>query len=402
MIDKIKFFIKKCVNLCLCITYIIPRSKDIVVCGGWFGKKFSDNSKAMYLFLKEHQKELNIKHLFFVVKDHTLYEELKNKGVEVLMANSPKGIWYQLRAKYHIVDQGLVDVVNWTSIGARRINLWHGFPMKKIRNYIKFNHMTIDEVIAMTKKQPEVGNWHQTYNLVQSQKQLELHQYAFGFEKQYFIKSLYPRIFYMMECIKPMPLSFDESYLETLKSTNKKIIGYFPTFRDRVENNDECVQFISTLEAYAKVHDAIVLTKMHFASKTNFKIKNSEVVINLDDKCDVYDYLKFVDVLISDYSSLVFDYLYLNKPMIYYAFDLDFYKYSDRGLLFEYEKITAGEIVYDKKEINDVLDKALNHPNDYMHLYQDKKQQLMEIIYDKQPLEINSLFDLWKQIEKIK
>ena len=73
---------------------------------------------------------------------------------------------------------------------------------------------------------------------------------------------------------------------------------------------------------------------------------------------DVNDLLIVTDILITDYSSVIFDYLLLNKPIIYYAYDLELYK-QERGLYYDFEDYIYGLVAYNMDE----LIKAIKKPD---------------------------------------
>lgn len=79
---------------------------------------------------------------------------------------------------------------------------------------------------------------------------------------------------------------------------------------------------------------------------------------------DISDLMIISDVLITDYSSVLFDYLNLKKPMIFFAHDLEHYRDIERGFYLEYDKL-PGPIVKDGKD----LLKAIKDINNYWKKY---------------------------------
>ena len=73
-------------------------------------------------------------------------------------------------------------------------------------------------------------------------------------------------------------------------------------------------------------------------------------VINISEYSDANDILTVTDLLITDYSSIIFDYSLLNKPMLFYAYDLEEYLY-DRNFYYEYESFVPGPIARTNEEI---------------------------------------------------
>ena len=402
MLFSLKQYIKFLINKLLCLTKVLPRCDSNVVIGGWMGNRFSDNSKAMYLFLYEHKKMLNIKNICYITKNKKIYDYLNKQGYPCQMYRSLKGIWAQLRAKYHIVDQGGgVDLNKYCSMGAVKVNLWHGFPLKKIGYHVTYPNLSLNEIIEKTNAKIELSGWNKFYNIVLSEKQMELQQYAFGLEDKLMLKGVYPRTLYMLDKMSPFVLDVDHPILEmihNIKNTNKQIIAYFPTFRDNQKQNFQCVKCIQYLDQFASDHDSVILTKLHLASGLDLTFEENENVINLDSMSDLYDYLKYVDILITDYSSISFDYILFQRPIVYYAFDLEYYQASDRGFLFEYETMCAGDIVKSLNELGKSLDSVMANQNDYLRRYQAKTERIINIVYDHKIPDLDDLFTLWNEI----
>ena len=75
---------------------------------------------------------------------------------------------------------------------------------------------------------------------------------------------------------------------------------------------------------------------------------------------DVYTFLSEVDILITDYSSIYFDYLLWERPIIFFPYDLEYYRDEDRGLIFEYDEYTPGPKIFNAKELENVLSKGID------------------------------------------
>ena len=114
--------------LILYLSCLFPRSSDIYVFGAWFGNKFLDNTKYLYLYF---EKKVPGK-IIWITKNKKILIEMKKDGHNVFMHNSIGGIWYQLRAKYFFICSGYQDVSEELTGNAITINLWHGIPLKKI------------------------------------------------------------------------------------------------------------------------------------------------------------------------------------------------------------------------------------------------------------------------------
>lgn len=171
---------------------------------------------------------------------------------------------------------------------------------------------------------------------------------AFNLSPERYIHGMYPRNYYLSHDI-PLLLDKEKEIIKrliSLQEKGKRILFYLPTFRKEqipflgTNNEEERHRFFDLL----KGNDYIMVSKMHFygAMTNHDKINEAdESVINLPPETDIYPFLKMADILITDYSSVLFDFLYLDRPIICYAYDMNQYKQNDRGLLLDYEKLPA-------------------------------------------------------------
>lgn len=139
--------------------------------------------------------------------------------------------------------------------------------------------------------------------------------------------------------------------------SNKKVILYAPTFREY--NKDKCNNCIMTLpinvdkwsKKLGKTH--ILLIRAHYEVVTDMSVDNS-FVINVSAYPNLNDLMLASDILISDYSSIFFDYSILGRPMIPYCYDYE--KYSkERGMYFDIRQALCCSIENEDELINEIL-----------------------------------------------
>ncbi|CDG65347.1 MAG: hypothetical protein PWQ15_982 [Methanobacterium sp.] len=109
---------------------------------------------------------------------------------------------------------------------------------------------------------------------------------------------------------------------------------------------------------------------MHYCGLNKEKIKNHKydriyLLQDEDINQDVYKILPFTDYLITDYSSVYFDYMLLNKPIIFAPFDIDDYIKNDREFYYNYNDVTPGPKAYNWKEVLKYINKIVREPNRY-------------------------------------
>ncbi|MBR3696941.1 MAG: CDP-glycerol glycerophosphotransferase family protein [Clostridia bacterium] len=345
------------------LTFWIPQNQKRILIGLWRGDRFADNARYCYYEL-ERIKGLEV---YLLVNDKNIYNSLKKLNLNVVKKYSFKSIYLHLTSKYHIIDQDHKGLLGYLSVNAIRLNLWHGLPFKKIwkldleskqkKNKIAFFIEKVNQTIRRwCKGYCSVGRWY-VFKLLTPSK----YDWDFLFSKCVFsnlVKPLYcnyPRVDYLQDRIGSDLLEIEEEYLKQIKNAKnngKKIIFYAPTFRDSADTKilgtneiNEINEFIKNMSKL----NAVLMIKMH-AVETS-KIDDINNCIFLDAKCDISVFMKYADCLITDYSSVYFDYLVFDKPIVFYPYDYDFYVNSDRGLMVDYNEFTPGEKVYTIKEL---------------------------------------------------
>jgi CDP-glycerol glycerophosphotransferase (TagB/SpsB family) len=409
--------------LVIFVSLFIPKTKKIWLVGGWFGYRFSDNSKFFYLYANKIKRKYGIEKVVWITRSKKIQIELAEQGLESYYIWSFKSLWYHFRAKVHIIDQSPHDINGFLSFNSFRLNLWHGFPLKKIGSFVNSSEEKEDShrnygYKSKFKKVIKVifspGFWEKKYLLATSEFAANIFSKAFDTPKNRIIVSGYPRnysaIFNNTNQDNFISVYDREriNFLIDQKKDGKKIISYFPTFRDGkstylfgTNNKKE----IKNLIEFLKSNNIIILIKHHFAEEdaSSDYIKNDGVFINLESDTDIYSYLELTDVLMTDYSSIFFDFLLWKKPIIFFPYDLNFYSSSDRGLLFDYYEFTPGPKVFNISEFQDLLQDGIeDFKKSYSLKYKHHADVLSEQIFEvqkKKDIEhlINSIFRIIKK-----
>ena len=159
-------------------------------------------------------------------------------------------------------------------------------------------------------------------------------------------------------------------YKKYPKLKDKKIILFAPTYRgSKVDEANYDFSKLDLDKIYESFKDEyIFIFKWHPALYNNIqngKVKNidydkyNDFYIDLSEERDINSLLLISDILITDYSSVIFDWAFLDKPIIYFTYDLEEYE-NGRGLYFPFKDYVYGSISTDSKElIKAIKDKKL-------------------------------------------
>lgn len=129
----------------------------------------------------------------------------------------------------------------------------------------------------------------------------------------------------------------------------KKIILYAPTWRE--SKSSDIKMNIEKLQAKLG-REYVLLIRAHYMVSNNMDIrKYYPFAINVSNYSSIEELYSISDILITDYSSVMFDYAYLKRPMIFYAYDLEKYLHGERGTYLDYQKIVPGAVARTTDEI---------------------------------------------------
>ncbi|SFE11056.1 CDP-glycerol glycerophosphotransferase, TagB/SpsB family [Lentibacillus persicus] len=134
----------------------------------------------------------------------------------------------------------------------------------------------------------------------------------------------------------------------------KKVILYAPTYRDNQLNSADLALEMDKM--YQKLKDKYVLfLRLHPAVNADFQNKYPGFVINVSSYPYLNHLLTVTDLLITDYSSIPFEFALLNKPMVFFAYDLDRYT-MDKGFWTSYEDLVPGPVAETTRDLVSIIE----------------------------------------------
>lgn len=247
--------------------------------------------------------------------------------------------------------------------GTKVLQLWHGTGSIK-----KFGQ---DSNVGRLKELEKKINNNINYLFVNSDSLIEEYAGAFGVDKRVVYATGLPRTDWLLRLVnddkmleKLVDIKAKISKTKNIVLKDKKIIMYAPTFRD---NEVACPKLhIDILKLLEKLDENTMLfLRLHpFVSKA-FKDNNlSKRVVNVSDYTDLNELMAVSDGLITDYSSLIFDYCVLNRPMYFYADDIVEFGLNGRGFYLDYNNELPGIIPASEEEMGKIIAKDLSGEED--------------------------------------
>lgn len=224
--------------------------------------------------------------------------------------------------------------------GTKLIQLWHACGAFKT-----FGCSRLGKKGGQTLKSPN----HRSYDFatVSSQEIAKFYAEGFGLSPEKVVATGVPRtdIFFDEAYKSKVVTSFYEKYP---KLKDKKIVLFAPTFRGNGKNSGYYpIELFDVNKLYEELGDEYAIIIKHHPFVKNRNIihpKYKDAIIDLSMNSELNDLLFVTDVLITDYSSVVFEASLLKIPMLFYVFDLEQY-IATRGFYYEYETFVPGKIV---------------------------------------------------------
>ena len=327
------------------------RDEHLWVFGARGGTGFVDNAKYLYLWVAANEPSIRP---VWLSKDEVVVETLQQQGYEAYHAHSLRGRLLTLRAGVVFVTQGLRDLHMGSTAGATLVQLWHGLPLKTVA------------WDAEWPDQPWLVQRCHTYmadeiDLVTAPSTAAIGPLSsgLGIDPDRFVVTGYPRTDVFADGIEDARLTVDDALLDRIESraVDSDLVFYLPTYR----GGD--ASFIRAFDTEA-VGDLLEARDAHLCIKAHpdepvTAAEDHPRVHWLPASVDPYLVLPHADVLITDYSSVAFDYLAVDRPIVYFAYDQSSYT-AARGFYFEYESVTPGPIATDTDELRAALGAVLD------------------------------------------
>ena len=327
----------------------------------FISKGFIDsNNKYLFLYLLKEKIDC-----YIITDNKEQIKELKEFNIPYYELESDEADKAIARAKYLIFDQANYTYF-YISPKQKTVQLWHGVGLKKMA---KLTNIEYDYFVS-------TSDWTNETNLKNV------------FCAKEYLDCGYPRndIFFKEE--EPIDLIFcnKEIYSMVKNKKYKKIALYMPTIREYLFNkNIDLKEFdvlpldFIKLNDELKKEDILLIVKFHPHVMEFFK----ELIINEEfsnirfhpTQGDIYPIIKYVDVLITDYSSIAYDFLLLDRPIIFFDYDRELYEKNMGGFLFDYEEYSPGiKVRYGNELVSTIKN------NDTFH---SRREAILKMFFNK-------------------
>lgn len=328
---------------------LLPQKKKYVMFESYWGKSFSCNPKAIYEEIQREHPELKCIWSF-----NNPYTEVTGDAIKV-KRNSWQYYYYLARSTYFFNN------ANWQNNYVKRKNsvevqTLHGTFLKTMGLDV-VNEVDTQEKLDNFRLRH--GRWD--YLVSPSKFMSDISKRVFEFKGDV-LEYGFPRNDILVNASNE-----NEKIKELKKKLNipedKKVLLYAPTFR-----NTSGFKLELDLEKMKESlsDDYVLLVRLHYFVSKNLDLDGvSDFVINVCDYPDVQELLLLTDVLISDYSSIMFDYANLNKPIVLFTYDLEYYRDVLRGMYTDLEEEAPGKLCRTSQEVVESIENLSDYKKEY-------------------------------------
>lgn len=292
------------------LDFITPNRKKKIIFVCFSGRQCGDSPLKIYESIKKNHR-LKEYELYWAFNHPKEFKEVT--GCKKLNINSLSFLYHLLSASVWISNASIEKMIPYKPKGVIYINTWHGIPWKKIGSDEK-------NVSYLVK------NWYKKVHF-------DLLTACSSYDQKIF-STIFPNSKAAIKIIGLprndelyQPVFDKKKILNKLKiSKNKKIILYAPTFREYQEENPANFSIFERLSS-----EYVILYRGHYFEEQliqNFPMKAS--IINVSNYYYLNDLMVISDCLVTDYSSLLFDYALLEKPILLFPYDYEKYQ-QNRG-----------------------------------------------------------------------
>lgn len=351
------------------LTKVLPLQKQIILFESNMGRNYAGNPKAIYEEMVRQGLDRQYR-CYFILEDTTsklpgAAKAIKRNRLRYFFLFAMAGIWVcDSRLPRYIIKRK----------GVTYIQTWHGTPLKKLALDMDNVFMAGESTIESYKENFRANTMTWDYLLSQNHYSTEIFRRAFAFTKE-MLEIGYPRNDVLFQ-------KNNSSSIASLKESlglpkDKKIILYAPTWRDNEFYDKGMYKFNPHMDfdllQKELSQDTVMIIKYHYLIMDQIDWSPYEgFIYSFDMTHDISTLYLVSDILITDYSSVMFDYSLLRRPMLFYCYDLEEYKDNLRGFYFDFISEAPGPITRTTEELIDAI-------HNYQELtYQDRYQRFIE------------------------
>lgn len=354
--DEIRMLAKVLTSRAACKLYLYRRlfirmriKKNRVVFESFLGKGYSDSPKYIFEYLNQNMPG-KYQCIWILNKKHDLPYPAK-----CIRRYSFRYFYYIATAKYFVFNSRQ-SRDHRKREGSVLLETWHGTPLKKL--VFDMDEVTASAPLSKRDAYQQARDWD--YLIAPNRFCSQIFRRCFQYEGR-LLETGYPRndILHLGEGERQRK---EREVRERLGIPgDKKVILYAPTWRDDEFYAQGKHSFTLKLEL-EKLQAGlgtgyVLLLRTHYYVASHLELSGGyrDFVYNVSDYDDIAELYLISDILITDYSSVFFDYANLRRPMLFFTYDLEKYRDILRGFYIDLEEELPGPMLFSTDEIIDAI-----------------------------------------------
>ena len=346
--------------------------ENMVFFSSFNGKYYTDSPKAIYLYMKSNPEFKNYKFVWAFSEPEN-HKDLECENTIIVKQGSKSYEKYLSMAKYWVTNHRVYDYI-YPKKSQIYVQCWHGTPLKRLGFDLQKTDNALNTLKEMQHKyliEAKKLNYMVSPSKFTSEKLCSAFNLKKVHKENNIIEQGYPRNDFLYnhteEDVKRIKQKLG------IDGINKKIILYAPTWRDNQHQAGVGYTYKTEVD-FDKLQkelqdEYIILFRAHYFVSNSFDFeKYKGFIYNVSNLDDVNETYVVSDILITDYSSVFFDYANLKRPMLFYMYDFEEYKDEMRGFYIDLDEL-PGEIT----KTEDELINAIRHTKNFEYNEKYKK-----------------------------
>ncbi|WP_195228508.1 CDP-glycerol glycerophosphotransferase family protein [Lactococcus lactis] len=352
---------------------VVKIDDKLIIFASFSGTAYSDNPRYLFEYLRNNDDFTDYRFVWAFRRKRVV------QGAEVVKFNSLTYYYLLSKAKYWVFNAKMAPYYQKKEEQIY-LQTWHGTPLKRLGHDLLDNGKTYYRSQLSYKqmlKGYDEDSCQWDYLISPNSFSSRAFASAFKINQEKMLEVGYPRVDFLVNADSNKCMELKRRYGLPL---DKKVVLYAPTWRDdsfgiRGYRFELAVDFYKWKNQLGD--DTVILFKPHYLISNVYQIPNdlSNFVYLMAASADINDAYLMSDVLITDYSSVFFDYANLNRPIYFYMYDFEQYEQELRGFYLN---------------VPDEL------PNDVIRTEKELLRRIKEDIFDYDRLQVfNQVFNSW-------
>ena len=336
----------------------LPVQKGLVVFESHMGRQYSDSPRYIYeAAVAAGLEDLGLRPVW----SYTFSKRGFPTDCRLVKRDCWRYLAARARAEFWVDNQGFPRMYT-----RRRettyVQTWHGTPLKRMG----FDSPALERASAATRRTHKALMRRWSALLVPSEYFVETFVQSYGYEGRLVRQGL-PRNDLLVRGV-------DQEWVDAKRAElgiprDRRVVLYCPTFRDRARRLATPYDLAFDIEAVRRAlgDDVFLLLRPHYLDRLKLSDRYLPFALDVSRHHDVTELMLVADVLVTDYSSVMFDFANTGKPMVFFTYDYEDYVRDERGTYVDLPEIAPGPVV----ETTDALIEALRAVDDDAEKYAD-------------------------------